>query len=387
MTKKRLIYVSSSLDSVFESQVLQYLIELRKKNFFSEIYLLAGIKKKNDKKLVAFNGNIDLTIIPFKLYPNYHFFNKIQNYEFKKVLKNLLTEDTIVHVRGFSFSEGLYSIIKRSKFNNIKLITDSRGAVYEETLLYKKLKPIFFQLKLHQLRRNLSRLNRNTDAISCVSTSLKEYTLRRTPIAHDKIFVNHCLAGNNFSFSKSTRKEYRDKLGVKENEILFLFSTGGDGNWQNTTKIISNIADKGYKILNLSKQIINNKNIINLFVPYEEVPKYLNAVDLAVIWRKNDIVNNVASPVKFSEYICSGLPVIGNDGIDLVNKYVEETGFGVIIEDYEELNFELIEKLLKIDRQKISDNACKHFSSDTVIDGYHKIYEKLLENNKYKNTP
>ena len=62
MTKKRLIYISSSLDSVFESQVLQYLIELRKKNFFSEIYLLAGIKKKNDKKLVAFNGNIDLTI-------------------------------------------------------------------------------------------------------------------------------------------------------------------------------------------------------------------------------------------------------------------------------------------------------------------------------------
>jgi len=48
-------------------------------------------------------------------------------------------------------------------------------------------------------------------------------------------------------------------------------------------------------------------------VPYEEVTKYLNAVDFAVVWRDNNIVNKVASPVKFSEYVCTGLPVIANN--------------------------------------------------------------------------
>ena len=56
--------------------------------------------------------------------------------------------------------------------------------------------------------------------------------------------------------------------------------------------------------MNKSKKELHHKNVINKFVDYYEIPNYLNAADIAVIWRENSIVNKVASPVKFSEYIC-----------------------------------------------------------------------------------
>ncbi len=381
MKIKRLIYISSPYSSVFSSQVIEYLNELKKKDFFSEIYLLVGIRKKDDIKLVPMKACSELKVLFFKRYANYHLYKKIQQIELSKTLNKLLKDNTIIHLRNESLSKIVYPIIKNSKQKNVKIVTDVRGASYEEWLFYKKSKSLLFYLKIYQHKRNMKGLNANTDLISCVSDKLKEYVIERTPIEEDRVFVNHCLAGKNFSYSEKIRKEYRDKMGIKKNEVLFLFSSGGDGNWQNTTSTITNIADKGYKILNLSRQIIEQKNVINLFVPYEEVPKYLNAVDIAVIWRKNDIVNNVASPVKFSEYVCLGLPVIANDGVCLINDYIDKTNFGKIINKFDDIDDELINHLMKLNKSAITDYTYSHFSSHAIINNYLSMYKKLLDKN------
>jgi len=117
--------------------------------------------------------------------------------------------------------------------------------------------------------------------------------------------------------------------------------------------------------------------VITLFVPYEEVPKYLNAVDVAVVWRDNDIVNQVASPVKFSEYICSGLPVIANDGVSLIKNYIQETGFGVVINSFDDINEKLVNKLNMLNRDEISIKGAELFSSETIIDQYIKMYHQI----------
>ena len=161
---------------------------------------------------------------------------------------------------------------------------------------------------------------------------------------------------------------------------MFLFSTGGGGNWQNTSDIITKIADKGYKILNLSRQKIDKKNVINLFVPYEEVPKYLNAVDLAVVWRDDNIVNNVASPVKFSEYVCVGLPVIANNGVRLIENYINETKYGQVIDGFDEIDDQLVENFISLDREKISEEGFNKYSSKTIIDQYLSMYSDMMEN-------
>jgi len=51
-----------------------------------------------------------------------------------------------------------------------------------------------------------------------------------------------------------------------------------------------------------------------------EMPLYLNSADAAIIWRDKSIVNKVASPVKFSEFICCGLPIIANYSVDMIGE-------------------------------------------------------------------
>lgn len=379
MEEKRLIYISETGSSVFESQVLELLEEIQKSNFFFEIILLIGAKKGEDNsKGLEMLKDTNIKINYFKLYPNYHVFKYVQKKELKNALSDKIDKEAVIHIRSEFLAQIIKQSIRKNNGAQIKILTDVRGAVYDETLLYKKFNPVLFQLKLYQHKTNMKLLSRGTDYISCVSSKLKNFVIQRTLIERNKVFVNSCLAGKNFLFSEKIRKDYRSKVGVEENEILFLFSTGGDGNWQNTASTVTNIANKGYKILNLSKKEIKHNNVINLFVPYLEVPKYLNAVDIAIVWRNNDIVNNVASPVKFSEYTCSGLPVIANDGVDLIKSYILDTGFGEIIDNFDNINSSLVEKLMKLDRYEISDSARKKYSSKLIATKYLTIYDKML---------
>lgn len=378
MNNKTLIYIGKVGPAVFDSQVVELLVEIEKKNFFNKVILLAGINKNNNHLIEPLIKKSGLKIIPFKQFPNYHFFRGKQKKELKKVLSNFLGDNTIIHTRGESLFQVLRPIINDS---NTSILGDIRGAVYEETLLYDKLKPVFQQLKLYQHKNNLRNLKNNIDYVSCVSNKMKAYIIDRTSMEHDKIYVNHCISGENFKFSESIRKEYRKKLNIDDQEVLFLFSTGGDSNWQNTEEIVNRISKKGFKILNLSKRNIDNENVINLFVPYHEVSRYLNAVDVAIIWRKNDIVNDVASPVKFSEYVSSGLPVIANDGVDLISSYIEKTKHGKIIENFNEINATIVEELKSVDRIEISLTAQKIFSANTIVDQYLSLYQNMYKTN------
>jgi glycosyltransferase involved in cell wall biosynthesis len=128
----------------------------------------------------------------------------------------------------------------------------------------------------------------------------------------------------------------------------------------------------------LSKIEIPGENVINLFVPYKEVPGYLCAADIGIIWRSNDIVNNVASPVKFSEYVCCGLPVIANNGVKLITKYIKETGFGQIVNDFTEIDAKLLASVTSLDRNAISEYGESVFSSRVIARSYLKIYQDML---------
>lgn len=379
MVNRKLIYIGDHGSAVFQSQVFGLLEEINRKLYFNRVVLLVGIKSDDDwnKEIEVLEQN-NVEVIVFKRFPNYSiYFNKQLN-ELNNIIKGVLSDNTILHIRGESLSVIVKKIVNRLNYSNIRILTDVRGASYEETKLYNKVHPVLYPLKLQQHYKNIKLLYKNTDAVSCVSEKLKQYLIDRSEIDKSRVSVNHCIAGVDFAFSKKRRKSYREKLNLSDKDILFLFVTGGDKKWQNTDEIISNIVSHGYKVLNMSKSKIHKENVINLFVPYEDVPNYLNAADISIVWRNNDIVNNVASPVKFSEYVCSGLPVIANNGVDVINKYIENTGYGVTIADFNELNDNIVNKLILLDRDEISKYSKQCFGSEKISDDYMSIYKYLL---------
>lgn len=372
-----LVYISTS---AYESQVLNPLKEIAKSQFFRNIILL--VSEKNDvewNNLLERNKKSKISIVRFKSHPNYHFYNRIRSAEFKKIFSEILSNNnTIIHIRGEFFAMPVKRALKKLNLTNVKILSDVRGASSEETLLYKKSKPPFLQLKLYHQRKNLKLLKFNSDYISCVSEKLKKYLIEKSGICQDRIYINHCIAGDEFNYDTLIRDEYRKILKIKSKDILFLFMTGGNSNWQNTDEIINSIANNGYKILNLSRIKFKHENVINLFVPYNNVHNYLKASDISIVWRNDDVVNNVACPIKFSEYICSGLPVIANNGVDLINDYIKTTGYGITIKSFDDIIPESINRLVSLDRQKVSSYAHDLFSLKVISKRYISVYKDIL---------
>ena len=67
-------------------------------------------------------------------------------------------------------------------------------------------------------------------------------------------------------------------------------------------------------------------------VTSDEVPQILAASDLGLLLRENSIVNAVASPVKFGEYMAAGIPLLISQGIGDYSDAVRDQGLGICVD-------------------------------------------------------
>jgi len=68
------------------------------------------------------------------------------------------------------------------------------------------------------------------------------------------------------------------------------------------------------------------------FRPHQELASVLPAADVACLLRRRDIVNRVASPLKFAEYLACGLPVMIGPEVGGYSKLVQDKRLGCVID-------------------------------------------------------
>ena len=103
------------------------------------------------------------------------------------------------------------------------------------------------------------------------------------------------------------------------------------------------------------------------------MPKYLSAADVAVLWRDDIPLNNVACPSKFGEFVTMGLYVIHNGTVDIAKNFIEDNDAGIIVKTPEEIT---------IDRSRLGaeprKNRCnagyKMFSVECIAKSYISHY-------------
>lgn len=373
-----LFFFCDGIGSVFDSQVLSLLKAINEKNRFNKIYLFLGISDKKQKdEIQKRNIPVEIELILVKLYPNYPFFNFMIRRSLRKLLKktNLNFKNVIFHTRGEVMAWHLSKILAVEYIKNI--IPDIRGAGVEETKEFSQLKYLTKALKIYNYASafiNLKRFNQ----LSAVSIYLKEYLVNKYKIDPVNIRITPSLAGPNFFFDRLQRTKFRSQLNLSNDDFLVVFSSGGTANWQKND-IIKILANKGIKVLNLSKSKIEIKNVINKFVSYYEVPFYLNAADVGIIWRDKSIVNKVASPVKFSEYVCCGLPVIANESVDMIKEYIKKNSCGLVINSLNDIDINSLNQLKQIDRQAIAETGLSNFGTEKIVDRYSQIYSEIIK--------
>jgi glycosyltransferase involved in cell wall biosynthesis len=373
----KLIYVSEFYaESIIYTQVFELLNYYATTDKFDDIIFIAGLKmEKADKSAIRKMLHKNIRIMYYKHYPDYPLLDYSTQHTLKKAFRNISNlSEYVIHVRSLRETHHVYKALKSLGVETKNIMADIRGATYEETVEYSKRNNILKKLKLSLIKKSLKTLTK-INYISCISDSLKKYLADKTD--DHKIYINSCLATQNFTFSKTVRDNIRKEMAIVNDKPLLVLSTGGNAGWQNTENAVKQLYNS-YNVLNLSKSVINHPNVINKFVAYKDVPKYLCAADIAVILREPSVTNKVASPVKFSEYVCCGLPVITNNSIDLIKDYVLNNKCGMVINSMENVSDERLTALLKLNRELLSSTGRKTFGIEVIANQYMNLYKKIV---------
>lgn len=374
-----LIYINSAVGSVFPSQVIDLLNFYKNLSHFNKITLICGIRNESEmRRAEGLLASASFNIIFYRTFPNYPFYNQFAINHLSTAIRSAVGDkSTIFHIRGWTTASIFYRSLMKAGLNNSRVLIDLRGALKEEVLDFQKNNWLQKTLKVININKAISALN-NYSFITVVSPALKEYVLSSVNSSKREIFITPCLAGKSFFHSHENRIKYRRKLGLNETEKLIVFSSGGESLWQNNQELFK-IANRGFKVLNLSKVLVDHPNVITKYVKYEEVSSYMSAADIAVILREKNIVNEVASPVKFSEYVCTGLPVISNKNVAVIKQYIKDTGFGLLINSVDDINREAVDKLSSLSRNKITEYGQVHFGIGSVAERYINIYKEIVK--------
>jgi glycosyltransferase involved in cell wall biosynthesis len=382
-------------NSVFDSQVFHLLCAIKRKGINVKPALLEDYSQRKNKKLTErfpevqaeFPDCIDMISLPG--------IGRLSLYTDGLRLRKLITggwkgklDDRVVHARGH-----FGSFIASRFFSSSRIISDLRGLLAPEVMYYSGggLRALTKEFRISEILKIEKYIFKHSDRFFCVSSKLKEYIVGHSDVLPGKITVIPTVVDTDFFyFDAGKREEMRNLLGVKNRFVLIY--CGGLARWQVPDKIID-------LFRNLKKSIpdaflvflTNNAEEARVYFKdmeqtdfliaearYKEVPSYLNASDAGILIREENPVNRVASPTKFGEYLCCGLPVIITKGIGDTENIVSDFKAGIVMEDPDSVpEVNSVRSLMKTDRHIVSRAAAHIFSIKDNVDKIISVYRDV----------
>lgn len=243
---------------------------------------------------------------------------------------------------------------------------------------------IHYRFSLHHRRAVQMEKQKNQQADFIVVESEKlRHDLAAESVDRNKILVaQNAVNPEQFQLKSQLRDEYRRQLGIKQTDVLVgyigsfsyyhdilrlplaadIIRKSGKDNIK--FLIVGKGRDKE-KLLNLLKKLnlLDSKVIFKEWVPVEDVPKVLSAIDIATLPGSTDII----CPIKVQEYMVLGLPSVIPD-YPANREVITDGQTGILFEPKNENSF--AEKLMMLAengklRKTIGTNA------------RHKILEKF----------
>lgn len=261
------------------------------------------------------------------------------------------SERVVIHCRGSKAA--LIATEATRHLQGFSILFDSRGVEGPEFLLvngYSSAEeaPPHVREKAKRYEEAQRLAAQSSNGIVCVSYAMKRFIQQKWFIPNDKIIVVPCCA--NFearTLASRKRRELRERLKI-EHRLVIVYC-GSLEPWQMATesldivRSIMEMRNNAYFLAITTKPqemsfmadragIAHQKRSI-LSVPHCEISDYLVAADIGMLIRSRSLVNTVASPVKFAEYLASGVPVILTEGIGDYSDLVRKNGLGCVISD------------------------------------------------------
>jgi hypothetical protein len=220
-----------------------------------------------------------------------------------------------------------------------------------------------------------------------VSKKLVEYWEKDFGYSDAKHVVIPCTIDNSsfdIDISESVVANAKRKMGFDSENVVFVYS-GSTAGWQSMQlledylkKILLHdemftvcILGKETQMIKELKAFFNNR-VFNAYLKPTEVNDYLVGCDYGLLIREKSITNQVASPVKFAEYLSCGLNVIISEGVGDYSEFVQEEKCGILFGE----NLDDINRNGKLQKRRNQELSRSHFSKMTYLPQYQKIFSK-----------
>ena len=222
-----------------------------------------------------------------------------------------------------------------------KVCFDARGAIAAEWKEYELQVPEQWKKAIDAMEEQAVM---QADFRLAVTNELVNYWARNYKYNSKLHVVIPCTINSAFVLKSNSAEAIQNKkseLELNENDIVFAYS-GSTAGWQSfqtlelfITPLLS--ADKHFKLIFLAQQeksidSLKEKfpqQVLQKWVPHNEVTAILAACDYGILIRENTVTNQVASPTKFAEYLASGLPVIISPNLGDYSAFVETHHCGI----------------------------------------------------------
>jgi len=382
---KNILYISilGMSEPLGKSQVLEYLVDLKKEHYISLYSFEKDLNKETIDKLSNKMQKEEISWYYQKYSNKYGIFSTLQQIlssyqELKSIIKS--KDIQIIHAR--SLIPVVIALILKRKYG-VKVIYDIRGFQIDEKAEVGRLKKGSILYKF--LKGIEHYAYKKSDSIVTLTYASIPYI---SQFAHkDKITVIPTCANKELfkRMPENERKVFKEALSYKESDKILLHA-GAVSNWydfNNELKIVSQLMKNDqslhYLILNksehdfIAKKVeefqIDKNRLKVLEVDFYDMYKYLNIADASIFIIKATFSKTASAPTKFAENLACGLYSITNNGIGDMNKFFKENktiGYSFNIED------------IKTDLSKISLDIAKEMEMKKDLDEYDKVYNESL---------
>lgn len=164
------------------------------------------------------------------------------------------------------------------------------------------------------------------------------------------------VATERFALSRLEREEMRQKLGVRDRFVLCY--CGGLDSWQcigETLALVTALMRRNPQVcfmlmtkddlspwrVKLGQLGQDGRDYLVINADPGMVPRYLVAADCGLLIRRQDPVNEVASPTKLGEYLAAGIPVVTTRFAGDASTIIASTGCGIVTDDVRPSDSEL----------------------------------------------
>lgn len=286
------------------------------------------------------------------------------------------------------------SFVNRFYPGRVIYYADLRGASTEEYIDRLKYNRDFSKSTYEQIARyyyNSFFSQKVATKVFAVSRALIQHYVNLFDSDSSKFVLYPCLSTTSkFYFLQEVRAKMRKELGIADKEDVFIYTGSLDASYNCVDAIVALFASIHAKnpharLLIVAKKItkefqslldkyqgIKESVLVKESVPNQEMVKYLNAADCALLLRKNVVLNNVSSPVKFAEFQLCGLPVIISESVFDYAGYCEKhhTGFVLSNESLDQMEFDEVSSidLRKFNREEIAILGANNLSKESHVE-------------------